>query len=235
MPRTKKDPRIITTTTDVLEIESIPAVAKAAIVKARAAALTVTQEVIDQAKDITITTAEDYHAADEILHKIKVAQKRSGDILEEVIRPVRDGLEQVYAVRRLIENPLLDLERVVKEKMRVWQIADRARIDKENYERRKIEEEQRRLEALKVVELANKGDFTGAAAVLTQPETVVLHPTPPPQPIRAASSSARPVKKWRLTDLELLVQAVYLEMVPIDVLMVNPVKVGEIFKADPAV
>jgi hypothetical protein len=224
------------------DIIPIPAIARTAIVKARAAALTITQEVIDLAKDLVIVTEADYHTADDILHKIKVIQKRAGEPLEEVIRPVRQGLDGVYAINRAIQDPLLDGEVIVKEKMRVWKIAemDRVRKSREEEERRQREyQEQVRREQ----EAADKLRAEANQVPAPQPfevaqdatgEVYAIPATPLPQPIRAASSTARQVKRWRVTDLELLVKAVELGMVPVEMVMVNVVAMNDLFKRDPA-
>ena len=228
--------------TTEMEITPIPAIARTAILKARAAALTITQEAIDLAKDMVIVTEADYHKADDILHKIKVVQKRAGEPLEEVIRPVRQGLDGVYAINRAIQNPLLDVEVVVKEKMRVWKIAemDRVRKAREEEDRRQREyREQVRREQ----EAADKLRAEANRAPAPQPfevaqdatvETYAVPAAPLPQPIRAASSTARQIKKWRVADLELLVKAVELGIAPVEMVMVNAIAMNDLFKRDPA-
>jgi hypothetical protein len=52
--------------------------------------------------------------------------------------------------------------------------------------------------------------------------------------IQAASSSSRTIKKWRVTDLELVLESVRLGLAPIEILMVNVMEVARLFKADPA-
>ena len=212
-----------------LVIVPIPAVTPKSILQARASALTVTQEILDLARDLIVETEPDYHTADEILHKIKVAQKRLDQPFEDVIRPVRQGLDGVYAIRREVENPLLDLEQTVKEKMRAFKLAEAERIKKE---------ERIRLAVQRAAEEAERK----RVAALPKPErpaepveVVVIHSAPVRAPVRAASSSSRTIKKWRVTDLELVLEAVRLEIAPVDILQINAVRVAEMFKANPAV
>ena len=239
--RRKKDPNtgIVVTATNVqspspadLEILPIPAINKTAIAKARAQAITVTQEVTVLARDLQITTGEDYHKADEILHSIKVAGKRAEEPFDEVIEQVRPGMDKLYAIRRAVLNPLLDLEMAVKEKMRVWQVEERARIAKEERERKEREERAKREEEAR----RPRVEMPQPPIQLNIPPEIVPAPfTPPPQPIRAASSTARPVRKWRVTDFALLLQAVQLGMVPVEALQVNERYFNDQMRNDQAV
>ena len=230
--------------TGQLVIVPIPAVTPKSILQARASALTVTQEILDLARDLIVETEPDYHTADEILHKIKVAQKRLDQPFEDVIRPVRQGLDGVYAIRREVENPLLDLEKTVKEKMRAFKLAEQARIQKEERERARllqieqarVAEEQRIEQTRRLVEAAKANDFQKAQEILAEeePEVAVIFAAPIQAPVRAASSSSRTIKKWRVTDLDLVLESVRLGIAPIDILMINVTEVARMFKLDPA-
>jgi hypothetical protein len=217
-----------------LEILPIPAINKTAIAKARAQAITVTEEVAVLARDLQITTGEDYHKADEILHSIKVAGKRAEEPFEEVIGQVRPGLDKLYAIRRAVLDPLLDLEMAVKEKMRVWQIAERERIAKEERERKEREEkeERERRATAAAVDPVQAPSFSYASGIM---QIIPAPFTPPPQPTRAASSTARPVRKWRVTDFALLLQAVQLGMVPAEAVQINVQYFNDQMRNDPAV
>ena len=234
MPRHKKDPNTAVTVAADLEIIPVPAINKTAIAKARAQAITVTQEIISVAASLVVDTADQYHAADEILHKIKVAQKHLNVPFDEILTQVRPGMDALYAIRRAVENPLLDLEVVVKEKMRVWQIRDRKRIEDENRERERITRENAAKEAAAaVVAQPMTPPYPRTMAPMPIAESVTLFPTPAPLPIQAASSSARVIKRWKVTDLELVVKAVGLGMIPVDVLTVDFIRVNQMFKDRP--
>lgn len=229
--------------TGQLVIVPIPAVTPKSILQARTQALTVTQEILDLARDLIVQTEPEYHAADEILHKIKVAQKRLDQPFEDVIRPVRQGLDGVYAIRREVENPLLDLEKTVKEKMRGFKLAEAERIRKEEaarsrllrIEQARVAEEQRAEQNRRIAEAAKANDFQKAQEILAEeePEVAIIFATPAPRPVQAASSSSRTIKRWRVTDLELVLEAVRLEIAPVDILQINATKVAEMFKVDP--
>ena len=227
-----------------LIITPIPAVATKAILAARVTALTITQEILDLAKDLAVETESQYHSADDILHKIKVAQKRLDQPFEDVIRPVRQGLDGVYAIRREVENPLLDLEKTVKEKMRAFKLAEAERIRKEEAERARllrieqsrVAEEQLAEQARRIVEAAKANDFQKALEILEEekPEVAVIFAAPVQAPVRAASSSSRTIKRWRVTDLDLVIEATRLDMAPTNILQINATKVQEMFKLNPA-
>lgn len=225
---TTKSPTTTNTATGQLVIAPIPAVATKAILAARVSALAITQEILDLAKDLAVETEPQYHSADEILHKIKVAQKRLDQPFEDVIRPVRQGLDGVYAIRREVENPLIDLERTVKEKMRAYKLAEAERIRKEEAERARVQREAEAAERRRVAALPKE------APAEPQAEIVVLHPTPVMAPVRAASSSARTIKRWRVYDFEQVIECVKLGLAPVEWLQINAVAVEKAFKLNPA-
>ena len=225
-----------------IAILPIPAVNKLTIIKARAAAMTVTAEILELAKDLVVSTTDQYHTADDILHKIKVAQKRAGEPFEEAIRPTQQGLAGLYAIRREVENPLIDLEVVVKEKMRVYKIEEHKRLQAERLEQERLQrEEQRRLDKAEEEHqrLASAMVSSAGAVAITfdnVESTVVAIPTAPvSQPVRAASSSARAIKRWRVTDFGLLVHAVDLGMVPEDILLIESNFVNQQLRIDSTV
>lgn len=242
MPRRKKDPdqtqrEIVPSPTPAehadLSILPIPSITKTAIERARVLAQKTVDTVLALAHDLTITDQMGYVAADEILHQIKVAQKYVEEPFDEVIKPIRGPLDRIYAIKRTISNPLLDIEVVVKEKMRQYQITERKRID---------DEQKARLGEARLIAAMNPppsppftllpapgiqvpaGLFDSFQRVTPDSTviTVAIPSVPPPQPPRAASSTARTIKRWRVTDFELLLEGFKLGMVPAEMFQINP-------------
>ena len=231
-------------TTDQVEILPIPAVSKTAITKARDLALVIVAEVTAITANLVVETEDQYHAADEILHRIKVTGKRLDQPFDEVIKPVRGGLDKVYALRRSIENPLLDLEVAIKEKMRVYKVNENERLRLVEVERARLQrveeqrvyEEQRAEQNRRIAEAATQNDFQKAAEILatpvTVPEIAIVAP-PLPTPIRAASSSATKVKRVRVVDPDLFIHAVSLGLVPGYLLMIDHTALAHVLRDKP--
>lgn len=198
-----------------------------------------TAPVLTIAQTITVTNGESYLQADDLLSHIRNAKAKVNEKMEPIIRPIRQGLDQLYALRRELEGPLDDAEKAVKRKMADWQVAERRRVELEQAERDRVQREEtekvqrrlaeeRRQEAERQLQANN---VQAADEVLSQPLPQVTVLTTPVRPVvRAQGSTARTVTKWRVTDFAALVCEVAVGNVPMEVLMVNEVEMNRLVR-----
>lgn len=166
--------------------------------------------VLAEAQAVTITSPDSYQAADIVLVKIRTARKNVSAIIEEkvgqIIKPIRKGLDQLYAVQRELtrdlDGPLEQAEKTVKARMANWQ----------------LDEQKKRFEA----EMARVSEpLPDDGSTDSEPMAV-----PPPMPtvsapVRAAGSKVIRSKEWKVTDLSAFIKAVAAGSIPEITLQVN--------------
>ena len=116
------------------------------IQKTKTEAIAVINPVLSAAAQIAITDSVTYGYADAFLKKIKTAKRGIEDKLSPIIDPIRRGLDELYALKRELDAPLIQAEADVKGKMKVWQLAEAQRVAEEEAARRR-EDERLRAEA----------------------------------------------------------------------------------------
>jgi uncharacterized membrane protein YqiK len=179
------------------------------------------QAIHPEVQELTVRTDDDYLVADAILGRIKKARKTWTDRMEKVIRPIRQGLDELYALNRDVDKPLADLEEGVKGKMKAFKLeearllreADERKRQEEDRLRREAEEAQRKAEAAKTPQLRGRLEAQ-ATRLVAQAEVVSQQDTP--EPIRGTSSTTRPQKRVRIKDLVHFLQGIVDGYVPED-------------------
>lgn len=161
-----------------------------------------------------------YLAADALLSHIKEAMDLVEEKFRPITKPIRDGLDKLYALRREIDTPLKTLETEVKGKMATYQMQERRRIQAEEEEnqrrareeaRKLIEEreERLRLEALQTLQAPVVESYLmqgnhhwvppstseprpggGSQATFLPEQVLVAFLSPPTAPAPSASSSS---------------------------------------------
>lgn len=80
---------------------------------------------------ILLQTEEDYQNADAIINQVGRVRRMWADRMEPIIRPISDGLQRLYALRRDVDTPLNNIEKEVKAAMKQYKLAEAARIVEE--------------------------------------------------------------------------------------------------------
>lgn len=187
---------------------------------------------------LTVADASGYQEADALLARVRTARKTWADKMEPIIRPIRQGLDNLYALNREVDKPLAQLEEMVKDEMKRFKLEEARQLRAADEEREKEQARiQAEIDAKAKAELSAKTkpmkERLAAArqALETKLEDTLL--TPVQQPVRADSSSTRPVKKWRIKDLEAFVAGVVEGTVPLVYIHVNEVGMNRLFKDFP--
>lgn len=194
-------------------------------------ALTIIQPYADAVDTLTIESEDEYHAADLLKAKIRSARKMWTARIEKIIRPIRQGLDELYELSRDGDRPLGVLEDKVTDAMKVYKV-------KELQAARAVERERERLQAeadakLKAAETAKTPQMRGrlqtaAARVQQQAQTIQA-----PAPVFAEHSSVRPVKKVRIISHGAFLKGIVDGYVPADCIDVLQGKLNAYLKDDP--
>ncbi len=148
-------------------------------------ALTVNQEqlrqeiapVVAMAQSLVVRCAEDFIAASEYSKKNKAAQKKVHEIFDPICDAANVAWKKATALRGSFLNPLLEGDKIAKNKREAWQeeqdrIAEkeRRRLQAEQDEKARKEQEKLRAQAQRAAE---KGNVEKAEALKDRAESVV--------------------------------------------------------------
>lgn len=167
-----------------------------------------------------VTTNEDYTTADACLGEIQSALKVAEGALEPYIRPFYVYLEGMYELRRSLQQPLSAGEMVVKRLMGDWKVAEARRIREEEEARAKaVEAERRRALAAAPLPTAivDSVGFPIAGLPIAVATAVLPSAFPVAVPFKAPNSSSTIVKKWRITDLSMVIDCCQAGLIPQEV------------------
>jgi len=199
------------------------------ISQALAQAKAAVQEIHAQVEALIVTNQKSYSEADRLLSDVMAGDRVIEEKFSPVVRLLREPLDVIYELRREVAVPLAADKLEVKRKMGVYQLEEKKRLD--------AEAEENRRKAQELVEWMKQEPTlpTGMGIASTQtgvPQVTFLAPPPQPAP-SAAHSSARFVKKWRITNLELLIDMALVGELPLDILTINTGKMEDYFQAEP--
>lgn len=194
-------------------------------------------EVIDQTVVrgvITVTTPDDFTKADRDLGRVQDVRKLVAAKLEEIIVPRRATLDQWYALRRELMEPLdtaeadikRDMGRYKQEEAKRIQEAERVRLEAIQIAARAADEalkasQSTELSAIDRIRARNK-----AKAIV---EVQAAAP-PPPRPIRGSRSSAIPTKTWKVTNMMEFLRGVVAGTIPIEAVDIHTVNMNALWK-----
>lgn len=200
-------------------IEISASVSSIEIASADADALALANPVQLDASHIQVHDAQSYSIADAFLKRIKQARAAVAEKIEDKlgIKPIREGLDRLYALRREIneraDKPLAQAEAHVKKQMGDWQLAERKRIEQEEAERlRKARElerqaEETRRQASSTADAKARAEAEERAAQLNA-ESMMLEHAQPEQPTRGRSSAVRFEKVVVVKDFDAFILGV---------------------------
>lgn len=157
---------------------------------------------------LTVQSDEDYAIADAILGQINDLRKGWGGIWKrvqtKVVKPIRDGLEELYKLNRDVDGPLEALATGVRAKMTAYQREklrlqqDQERRDREERERleREAEEKRKKAEAAATPQL--RGRFQAQAEQLETKAQQIEDA----EPIELASGSSSSSRRQKAVELD---------------------------------
>lgn len=162
-----------------------------------------------EVQSLSVTTPEEYEAADEILRGIKKARAQWDAMIEPVLKPLREAKSNADKLKRDVDAPLAQLEEQVKGHMRHFKLEEQRQLAAAQ---RKVDEEQAKLaaeeEALAERELKARTSQM-RERLAKQREVVAEKAAAIETPIetKGANSQARRVRTWKLVDQNAAMQA----------------------------
>lgn len=206
--------------------------------------LSIAASILVRVAGMTVASKEEYIAADAVLGRLR--DKRlyiMNELINRLKKPINEAHDRVLALEHELVDPLASAEKALKNKMGLWTVQERRRIqeaaDADRRERERVEAEQRRVQeaadraqqagklsqahALRreALELADQAEELGEKAVL--PVQVVG---------QAARSNAVAVKRWRVKDLRKVLQGILNGETPEGIVQVNAVMVNQYMRGD---
>lgn len=155
---------------------------------------------------LNIVDAPAYVEADSLLTKIKRARKNWEDRMEPIIRPIREGLDLLYALNRDVDRPLGALETQLKDKMKAFKAKETLQL--------RAAEEARQREERRLAEIAVEAAEAGLRAKTNpmrerlaqkraeaEQQLAEVQDAPAPEAVKIkGGGNARKVLKWRATN-----------------------------------
>lgn len=188
---------------------------------------------------LVVDDAESYLVADQILGRVQTARKTWGARMERIIRPIRQGLDEIYALSRDVDKPLAAIEATVKRQMTDYKLEE-ARLLRAAEEERLAEERRLQRDVLERIEkesAARTKQMRGKLALARQQAEDRLEKVQAeeaPAPVMGTSSSTRATKKWRITDFGAFVLGVTKrDSLMADYLVANTPRMNQLFKDNP--
>lgn len=170
----------------------------------------------------TIEDDEQYAQADKMLGQVVTARKSWSTRMEDIVRPISDGLQRLYKLNREVNKPLEELENKIKRAMGEYKLAEARRIREENDAK---EHERQQLEARKAV-LKTPAAIERVQAQIEEVEAF--------EPVRVMGqhSAARPVQRVRVLDVQALCAAIGSGLVPVDCVEIRQPRLNAYLKDD---
>lgn len=170
----------------------------------------------------TIEDEDGYLAADKLFGRVKDARKAWGGRMEEIIRPIRTGLDKLYKLNRDVDKPLAALETLIEGKMKAFKLLEARRVQQE-LEQAAAERERLLKQQAKTVSPTKQQDI---AAQLESVEAFE------PEVVKGANSASRTVRKIRVKDLKALCQGIGDGLIPVEFVQAHMPAIHAAFKDD---
>lgn len=191
---------------------------------------------------LRVVDAESYIVADGLLGRIRANRSIWGKvwarIQEKSIKPIREGLEELYSLNRDVDVPMEKLEERVKLQMKAYKIEEvrqiQARKDEQLREeaRLKREAEEKAAAANRATTAQMRGKLAAASERLAQ-QAAAVAVEEAPAPVQGSSSGTRPKKKWRIKDMRKFCAAIGDGTLPDDCVAPLNLIMNQYFKDDP--
>lgn len=187
---------------------------------------------------LDLQTEEDYQEADRRLSVIRRARAEWRDRLQRVVKPIREGLDELYALGRDVDKPMEAMEGAYREGMQAYKMrelqaireAERKKQEEEAQAVREAEEAMRKAEAARTAQLREKLQKQAMKAIERVDEiTYRVDPTP----VRAASSTTRVIKTPIVVDLNAFLSGIIVGEIPADLVAVQGRVLSAAYKEDP--
>lgn len=190
--------------------------------------------VLTESKKIEIITEEDYKHAGDFLRQIKSSQSKVKDLFEDSKKKAHDAHKAITAAEKKLLEPLLQVEKNVKESMALFvQIQNEVRKREAEQARKKIEEEQKRIEQenLKKIEEMKALGFDEQDIKIEKKQVDATLITKISDEAKADGISTRKAYTGEVTDLKKLCKAISEGLISENLISVNQTALNKFIEA----
>lgn len=211
----------------------------ATVSKVREEGLALLPPLQSSVQGLAVVDAESYLVADTMLGKIQTARKSWTARMERIIRPIRSGLDELYAFNREVDKPLGQLEDAVKAKMKAFKTeelrqlraAEEARAAEVERLRREAEAKAERESSARTAQMREK--LAKARSVL-EAQATEIEQEERPEPVQGASSGVRVPKKMRVIDVKEFCAGVADGTIPVVCVTAHVAEINRQYRMQPA-
>lgn len=207
-------------------------------------------EILIATASVNIVTTQDYNDASDLLKAIQVKKKEAEARLAKIENPLKEAIAELRDLKAELIKPLDRANLSIRDAMVAYKVEETKRIQEEN-DRQAVERERLRREVEQKAEAAKTVTITPASnpehgGLRIQPGAIARAQArvaqkmldeamaqAPATPVKAATSTTRTVKTWKLKSLSQLISGIATGIVPIDALVINEAYVNSHFKMDP--
>lgn len=190
-------------------------------------------------ENLTIHDEPSFTQADGLLAKLQGAATDWDREMEDMIRPISDGLQKLYAHKRRVSVPFETAIKMVRDKMTTYRRleADRVRQAQLTHDREverlrlEAEAQERKLLAAKTPQM--KARLANAQAALEVKADNLQWSGPADKAVNVENSTVSHTLAWEVSDDDAFVSAVADGTLPRTCLMINHAEMNRLFKADP--
>lgn len=184
-----------------------------------------------------IQSPEEYQEMDAFLGTIQTMRRAWKEKMEPIIRPIRQGLDGLYALNREIDTPLEKAEKSVKSFMEDWKREElrQARLleQEQAQERQRLADEQAALEE----RLAKARTNTQRQSILAKQEELTEESEQVESTMftrtTATNSGARTIPSWRNVNMTATLQGILRGEIPMEAIMLDVPAINAVHKVDP--
>lgn len=210
-------------------------------VKEHDALIKVLPTFVEEVDQLIVEDAPGYEYADALLGQVREARKKWGAvwsrIMEKTVKPIRDGLEELYQLNRDIDMPAEKLENRIKAKMKEYKTQEAKQIRDADETREREAQRLRNEAAKKEAQLSTartaqlRGRLEAARAQLEE-RAAEVEQTVTPEAVVGISSTTRTKQTWKVTDLHAFCRGIADHKVPSYAVLVNTVEINRTWRND---
>lgn len=185
-----------------------------------------------------ITDEDDYAQADALYGRVKTAIKTWEARMEKIIRPIRTGLDELYALKREVAVPLKELETRIEQPMKAFKLAEHHRLlaaeqEKRDIEAEAIEELNRLNEKLEAAKTQPAKAKILQAIVTTELELEDSMVQESAAPVMGEHSGSRFAKRPQVDDLIAFCAGIGKGDIPVDCIELKQGRLNTYYREDP--
>lgn len=168
-----------------------------------------TSPLSERVESLVIDSDDAYEDASRLLLDVRSARTKWDNKITPPIDSIRSGLDGLYELRRGVDRPLEAMETAIKAGMSKWDLdkINKAKEIQAAADRIQQQVEQKRQQAAAATTSSARTRLTQTGNALEQQQALVQAKTP--VLAKASGSRRKVVQKWKITDLESFIAALF--------------------------